>query len=115
VVEEGKRWSRLVGVLGGKRTEHTIKNRFNAMIAKNRRYKFEKDIKVALRILEQLRTGMQGEPKKHMESRFKEENISYEDSFEEKEERKHYKVEEKSEQAEVEFPLTIKMEVSPQQ
>lgn len=59
VVDEGKRWSRLVGVLGGKRTEHTIKNRFNSMIAKHRRYKFEKDVKVAMRILEQINTGMQ--------------------------------------------------------
>jgi hypothetical protein len=41
--------------LGNKRTEHTIKNRFNALIAKNRRYKLEKDLKVANRILNNLK------------------------------------------------------------
>lgn len=52
VVEtSSKRWSKLVAVLGERRTEHTIKNRFNAMIAKHRRYKCEKDLKVAARIL----------------------------------------------------------------
>lgn len=82
MVEEGKRWSRLVGVLGGKRTEHTIKNRFNAMIAKHRRYKFEKDVKVAMRILDQLRMGVQRETTKDRDSKFKEENISPEGSVE---------------------------------
>jgi hypothetical protein len=56
VVESGgKKWSKLVNVLDDKRTEHTIKNRFNAMIAKYRRYKLEKDIKVAERVLKMLR------------------------------------------------------------
>lgn len=54
VLEQGKRWSRLVAVLAHRRTEHTIKNRFNALVAKHRRYKFEKDLKVAARLLHQL-------------------------------------------------------------
>ena len=36
---EGKKWSKLVNVLKEKRTEHSIKNRFNAMIVKHRKYK----------------------------------------------------------------------------
>lgn len=54
----GKKWSKLVNVLNDKRTEHTIKNRFNALIAKYRRYKLEKDIKVAERVLKALRKKM---------------------------------------------------------
>lgn len=75
-----------MAVLDGKRTEHTIKNRFNAMIAKHRRYKFEKDVKVAIRILQQLTTGMPREPARERDGRFKEENISSDGIVEEKEE-----------------------------
>lgn len=55
VENTGKKWSKLVGLLGNKRTEHTIKNRFNALIARNRRYKLEKDLRVATRLLNNLR------------------------------------------------------------
>jgi hypothetical protein len=94
VVEEGKRWSRIVAVLGDRRTEHTIKNRFNAVIARNRRYKFEKDVKVAARILEHLRLRAASQDSNRLEEdangradsgeRFKEENVSSEEKEEEK-------------------------------
>lgn len=56
---EGKKWSKLVNVLKDKRTEHSIKNRFNAMITKHRKYKLEKVSKVAARVLLLLRTKIE--------------------------------------------------------
>jgi hypothetical protein len=80
VLSEGKKWSKLVAVLHYKRTEHTIKNRFNAIIAKNRRYKFEKEAKVAARILQQLTDRMQNEPSEGKEDSEAEEDNADRDS-----------------------------------
>ena len=76
----GKKWSKLVNVLNEKRTEHTIKNRFNALIAKYRRYKLEKDIKVAERVLKILRKklGREVEQSPPEKSHEEEENRSEE-------------------------------------
>jgi hypothetical protein len=44
----------MVSILDHKRTEHSIKNRFNTLVAQHRRYKTEKELKVASRILMKL-------------------------------------------------------------
>ena len=71
----GKKWSKLVNVLNDKRTEHTIKNRFNALIAKYRRYKLEKDIKVAERVLKALRKRLGREVEQTPEKSHQEEEV----------------------------------------
>lgn len=53
-----KKWSKMVALLDDKRTEHSIKNRFNMLVAKHRRYKTEKDLKVAARLLTNLQAKL---------------------------------------------------------
>lgn len=50
-----------MNVLKDKRTEHSIKNRFNAMITKHRKYKLEKMSKVAARVLLLLRAKIESQ------------------------------------------------------
>jgi hypothetical protein len=60
VVEtSSKKWSKMVQLLGSRRSEHSIKNRFNTIIAKHRKYKSERDLNVATRILASLRRKME--------------------------------------------------------
>ena len=55
VLERGKKWSKIVPLLNGTRTEHMIKNRYNSLLAKARqkRKQTEREIveKIALKKL----------------------------------------------------------------
>ena len=48
----GKKWSKMKGNLGNRRTEHMIKNRYNSLITKNRVHKHEKERDITKRLLE---------------------------------------------------------------
>jgi hypothetical protein len=71
VLQEGKKWSKLVGVLKDKRTEHSIKNRYNALIAKYRKYRMEKEAKVAARVLKHLLDDVNQDPQLFCELQIK--------------------------------------------
>ena len=43
VIENGKRWCKMVSILDDKRTEHMIKNRYNSLINKKRSNKKQKE------------------------------------------------------------------------
>jgi hypothetical protein len=107
VVEEGKRWSRLVGLLGGKRTEHNIKNRYKAVVAKNRRRKVESDGKVAIRVLEQFRAEPQWHQGQEGDSRFKEEDVCHEVSIKEKKGKEKKKGRKKKERKEKKVEVEV--------
>lgn len=53
-LSKGKRWSKMVDLLDGTRTEHMIKNRYNSLVAKWRGAKKQKEEEVARKILSML-------------------------------------------------------------
>ena len=46
--------------MGSNRSEHSIKNRFNTLVAKHRKYKTENHLNVAARILANLKRKIEG-------------------------------------------------------
>ena len=53
-LSKGKKWSRMVDMLRGSRTEHMIKNRYNSLISKWRVSKKQKEEEIAKKIYEML-------------------------------------------------------------
>lgn len=54
-LSKGKRWSRIVELLDGTRTEHMIKNRYNSLISKWKTGKKQKEEEIAQKIYGMLR------------------------------------------------------------
>lgn len=61
----GKKWSKMVPLLGEKRTEHMIKNRFKSLIIKNKGHRLEREKQIARKLLAKLR--MQPEQEQEQE------------------------------------------------
>ena len=58
----GKHWSKIVPLLGDKRTEHMIKNRFHTLISKQRMYRNEKDGSLARKLLRLMKCKRKADP-----------------------------------------------------
>jgi hypothetical protein len=43
LLQHGKKWSKIATLMGNKRTEHMIKNKYHALISKNRRSKKQQE------------------------------------------------------------------------